>query len=54
MMGCSVEKNTGLTNDPRYSESGIYTTEFDMRDDSGIYSRLALMPSYFSLGPDDR
>ena len=34
--GCTTEKNTGLTYDPRFSLSGVYSTLFQVEEESNV------------------
>ena len=44
--GCTIEMNTGLTYDPRFKPSGIFTNLQDVEQDNGVSSILKDEPSY--------
>mmetsp|Transcript_44272 Transcript_44272/g.58749 ORF Transcript_44272/g.58749 Transcript_44272/m.58749 type:complete len:186 (+) Transcript_44272:40-597(+) len=52
-VGCIKEPNTKLTFDPRYIESGLYASEYDLRRDSGVLAHLKRLPSYYEQGLSD-
>ena len=52
-MGCKKEPNTGEVYDPRYSFSGFYWNQYDLRNDVNILPMMKRLPSYYRYGPDD-
>ena len=50
-MGCEKEKNTGETYDPRYTRSGIYTNQYDLRNGVDVLEIMQDLPSWSEYGP---
>lgn len=51
-MGCTIELNSNLTTDPRYTlmNSSVFeTTEYTVQRDSGVLYLLESEPSYFTF-----
>ena len=44
--GCTEEANTGLTYDPRFSVSGMYTNVYDVQKGNGVLDILQGSPDY--------
>mmetsp|Transcript_8640 Transcript_8640/g.11919 ORF Transcript_8640/g.11919 Transcript_8640/m.11919 type:complete len:104 (-) Transcript_8640:920-1231(-) len=51
--GCTNEKNTGKTFDPRYIENGLHTNQYKLRLESGVLDRERRLPHYWMYGPSD-
>ena len=45
--GCSTEKNTGLMYDPRFTKSGIYTDDFNVQVNNGVFAILQTQPDIY-------
>lgn len=52
-MGCKKEPNTGEVYDPRYTFSGFYWNQYDLRNDVNILPMMKRLPSYYRYGPND-
>ena len=50
-MGCEKEKNTGVTYDPRYTRSGIYTNQYDLRNGVDVLEIMRDLPNWSAYGP---
>lgn len=49
--GCVMEKHNNLVFDPRYTDSGLNTDQWELQTQSNVYDHLMTQPSFFGIGP---
>ena len=45
--GCVKEKNTQLVADPRFTRSGIYSNDYDIEVENGVFAIIQTQPSIY-------
>ena len=49
---CMKSDQTGMTTDPRYIDTNLYTNEYDVQYDNQVLAILTSLPGYSSKVPN--